>query len=87
MHELGITLLSNGKVAEWALRPPKAARVSVSNKAGYFYISTEELWIVSLFPCRNHSTIIEVPAFRKTSNNLSGIKEKVSLENVGLSLV
>lgn len=56
MHELGITLLRNGKVVKQALSPPVAAWVSVSNKVGCFYISTEELWIVSLFPCRNHST-------------------------------
>lgn len=88
MCELGITLLIHGKAAEQALSALVAARVCVSSKVGYFYISTEELWIVSLFPCRSHSTRTEVPAFQIVGNFLSRINEKVvSLVNIGLSLV
>lgn len=88
MHELGIPLLSYGKIVKLMLGPPVPARVSVANTVGHFYISTGELWRVSQFPSRNQSAVVEVPAFQKRSSDLSGMNEKVvSLENVGLSLV
>lgn len=87
MHELGIPLLSYGKVVKLALGPPVPARVSVANTVGHFYISTRELWRVSLFLGSNQSAV-EVPVFQKISNYLSGMNEKVvSSENIGLSLV
>lgn len=83
VHELGIALLSSGKVVILALSLLETARVSISNEVGYFDISPEELCAGPLFPCKTHSTKIELSVFQKIYNYLSGINEKVvSLENV-----
>lgn len=74
------------------LSPPVAARVSASNKTYTFlHIFTFPLrscGVVLLFPCRNHSTGIKVPAFQKISSDLCGVNKKVVyFESVGLSSV
>lgn len=79
----GELLLSSGKVEILALSPLETGRVSISDEAGYFDVSPEELCTGPLFPWKTYSTKIEPPAFQKIYNYLSGINEKVvSLENI-----
>lgn len=83
MHELGIALLISGKVVTLALSPPETARVGISSEVGYFDISPKELCTGPLYPCKTHSSKIELTAFQKIYNYLSRINEiVVSLENI-----
>lgn len=67
MHQLRITLLTNGKVVELVLRPAAAARVSASEEVGYFGISTEEYSFFPKFPFRSYTTgtTVEMPPPQK----------------------
>ncbi|CAN8195853.1 unnamed protein product [Coccothraustes coccothraustes] len=56
VRELGVALLSSGKVEILALSPQETGRVSISNEVGYFDIPPEELYYTGpLFPCRTQA--------------------------------